>query len=78
MTATNFPNGIRGPLLNASAAQPSAITNITDNSGGTASGTIAAIGATYDQDEVRNAIASLAAKVEELNDALQAAQVTAS
>ena len=36
---------------------------LTDNSGGTAADTIAAIGATYDQDEVRNAVASLAAKI---------------
>lgn len=36
---------------------------LTDSSGGTASNTIAAIGATYVQAEVRNAIASLAAKV---------------
>lgn len=36
---------------------------LTDNSGGTASATIAAIGATYDQAEVRNAIASLASAV---------------
>jgi len=36
---------------------------LTDNSGGTASETIAAIGATYDQAEVRNAVASLAAQV---------------
>jgi hypothetical protein len=36
---------------------------LTDNSTGTASDTIAAIGATYNQDQVRNAVASLAAKV---------------
>ena len=46
-----------------------AITALTDNSGGTASNTIAAIGGTYSQTEVRNAIASLAAKI----NALQAA-----
>lgn len=51
--------------MNARFAE-NAPTAITDNSGGTASDTIAAIGATYDQDEVRNAIASLVAKVEEL------------
>lgn len=39
---------------------------LTDSSGGTASGTIAAIGATYDQAEVRNAVASLAAKINHL------------
>ena len=33
---------------------------LTDNSGGTAADTIAAIGATYNQAEVRNAVASLA------------------
>ena len=36
---------------------------LTDSSGGTAADTIAVIGATYDQAEVRNAVASLAAKV---------------
>lgn len=76
MPATNFPNGIVAPLLNASGTQPTAITDLTDNSGGTASDTIAAIGATYNQAQVQNAIASLAAKFNELNAALQAAQVT--
>jgi len=46
-----------------------AVTVLTDSSGGTASDTIAAIGATYDQAEVRNAIASLAAKVNALLNA---------
>lgn len=36
---------------------------LTDSSGGTASDTIAAIGGTYSQTEVRNAVASLAAKI---------------
>ena len=44
-------------------AVETAIATLTDSSGGTASDTIAAIGATYDQAEVRNAVASLAAKV---------------
>jgi hypothetical protein len=39
---------------------------LTDSSSGTASQTIAAIGATYDQDEVRNAVASLADEVNKL------------
>ena len=39
---------------------------LTDNSSGTASQTIAAIGGTYDQDEVRDAIASLADEVNKL------------
>lgn len=43
-----------------------AIASLTDSSGGTAADTIAAIGATYDQAEVRNAVASLAAKVNRL------------
>lgn len=42
------------------------ITALTDNSGGTADNTIAAIGATYDQAEVRNAVADLAAKINEI------------
>jgi hypothetical protein len=48
--------------LVTTAVQP-ALTAITDSSGGTASTTIAAIGATYDQDQVRNAVASLALAV---------------
>lgn len=44
----------------------STIAELTDSSGGTASGTIAAIGGTYSQSEVANAIASLAAKVNSL------------
>lgn len=76
MPVTNFPNGITGPILPASGTQTAAITDLTDNSGGTAADTIAAIGATYDQAEVANAIASLAAKVNDLNAALQAAQIT--
>lgn len=76
MTATNFPNGVRAPLLNASNAQPTAIVDLTDNSGGTGSDTIAVIGASYSQSEVANAVASLADKINEINAALQAAQVT--
>ena len=75
---TNFPNGIRAPLLNSSNAQPTAIVDLTDNSGGTGTDTIAVIGATYSQTEVANAIASLSDKITELNAALQAAQITAS
>ncbi|MGI9297766.1 MAG: hypothetical protein ACR2QC_07700 [Gammaproteobacteria bacterium] len=45
--------------------------NLTDNSGGAASDTIAVIGATYDQAEVRNAVASLAAKVNALQTELR-------
>lgn len=39
---------------------------LTDNSGGTASQTIAAIGASYSQTEVRNAVASLADEINKL------------
>ena len=46
------------------------ITRLTDSSGGTASNTIAAIGGTYSQTEVRNAVASLAAKINELQAAI--------
>jgi len=44
---------------------------ITDNSGGTASTTIAVIGATYDQAEVANAVASLAAQINAILERLQ-------
>lgn len=77
MTATNFPNGITAPILQTDGNPQSAIVSLTDNSGGTGADTIAVIGGTYDQAEVANAIASLAAKVNELNAALKAAQITA-
>lgn len=47
-------------------AQRGAVAELTDNSGGTAADTIAAIGGTYSQSEVRNAIASLTSKVNSL------------
>ena len=50
---------------------PAKVTALTDNSGGSASDTIAVIGATYDQAEVRDAVASLAAKVNALETALR-------
>lgn len=49
--------------------------SLTDSSGGTAADTIAAIGATYDQAEVRDAVASLAAKVNAIIAALESAGV---
>lgn len=76
MPGTNFPNGIRAPLLQPNGVARSSITNLTDNSGGTSSNTIAAIGGTYNQAEMRNAIASLSAKITELNNALTSTQVT--
>lgn len=45
-------------------------TSLTDSSGGTASDTIAAISGTYVQSEVRNAIASLAAKINDIGSKL--------
>lgn len=78
MPTTNFPNGITGPIIPADGTQTAAIVDLTDNSGGTGSDTIAVIGATYDQAEVANAVASLSDKITELNAALQAAGVTAS
>lgn len=65
-----------GLLTVTTVDAPAHITSLTDNSGGTASDTIAAIGATYSQTEVRNAVASLAAKIESLTVALEAAGVT--
>lgn len=94
MPATNFPGGIRAPLLNSSGAQPSAIADLTDNSGGTANDTVEACGTAVtgvdgtgsnaaskaDVDArltaIANNFADLAAKVNELNAALQSAQVT--
>jgi len=48
---------------NISSADGAAIVSLTDSSGGTASNTLAAISGTYSQSEVRNSIATLAAKV---------------
>ena len=64
MAKTKFPGGVIAPLTDSSTG--TAVTSLTDNSAGTASDTIAAIGATYSQTEVRNAVASLAAKVNEI------------
>ena len=50
---------------NKTVANPTAAT-LTDNSGGTASQTIAAIGSSYNQGEVRNAVASLTDEVNKL------------
>lgn len=46
--------------------------SITDNSGGSGSATIAAIGSTYNQAEVRNAIATLASVVNRISGYLVA------
>lgn len=63
-----------GPLTIEAAPNATAfdaVVTLTDNSGGTAAATIAAIGATYDQAEVRNAVASLAAAVNALAARIQ-------
>jgi hypothetical protein len=59
-----------GEVLAEVGGVSAAVATLTDNSGGTASNTIAVIGATYDQAEVRNAVASLAAKVNALIEAI--------
>ena len=55
--------GINTRFTTADAATAA---TLTDSSSGSAGATIAAIGATYDQDEVRDAVASLAAQVNAL------------
>lgn len=55
----------RGMRLKPDAAAATAST-LTDNSGGTASTTLAAISGAYSQAEVRNSIATLAAQVNAL------------
>lgn len=63
-TAAKAETGTKAKVLLANnLPQASALVTLTDNSGGTAGDTIAAIGGTYNQAEVRNAIASLAAKI---------------
>lgn len=56
----------KGLPRSLSRSDAALIATLTDDSGGTASDTIAAIGATYSQTEVANAIASLTAKVNAL------------
>lgn len=63
MPATVYPNGVQGPRLDTTG---NTITDLTDNSGGTASDTIPSISASYNQAEIQNALASLAAKINEV------------
>lgn len=56
-------SGVGVVEFDASKGALGAISALTDNSGGTASTTIAAIGGTYSQAEVRNAVASLVAAI---------------
>lgn len=58
--------------------QVALIAALTDSSGGTASGTLAAISATYVQTEIRNSIASLNAKIAAILVALKAHGLVAS
>ena len=62
-TGAAWPIGMRIQFQFDRAAYPA----LTDNSGGTAAQTIAAIGATYVQAEVRNAVATLAAAINQLS-----------
>lgn len=50
---------------------PTSLVSFTDNSGGTASDTIAAISATPTQAEVANAVASLAKKIDDIINILK-------
>lgn len=56
--------------VDSAVSVTSAITSLTDSSGGTASDTIAAVPGAYTQATLANQIASLAAKVNALNTAL--------
>ena len=62
------------------AAQQSTIAALTDNSGGTASDTLASItgGGSACEDATKNAVASLAAKVDAILTALKAHGIIAS
>lgn len=79
---TNFPNGISGPIVGSAGTQASAIVDLTDSTGGTAGNTIAdlADGTTYatDHPTIENNFASLAAKVNAIIAALEAADIIAS
>lgn len=56
----------------AAKTEVTALTELTDNSGGTASDTIADVPGTYTEATLANQIASLAAKVNEIIAALKA------
>lgn len=65
-------------VVQAHIADPATQTQdaLTDNSGGTPGTTIAAIGATYTQSEVRNAVATLAAQLAKVKTDLAAVRTT--
>ncbi len=64
--------GVDAPFLRPAAA----ITPLTDNSGGTASATLADVPASYTEATLANQIASLAAKINEIIVVLQSKGVT--
>lgn len=76
MPATNFPNGIVAPILQSDGTQQSAITDLTDSSGGSADGTIAAVSGSGADAAINNNFADVAAQLAALNAALQAAGIT--
>ena len=59
-------NGFEGPITGVLTG----VTALTDNSGGTASDTIADVPAAYDEATLANQIASLTAKINEIITAL--------
>lgn len=54
------------------ATEPSALTDLTDSSGGTANTTVQAIGGTYSQSEVANNFADVTAAINKLNAIVRA------
>lgn len=71
-----------GPVHSAAAGgeltrnpMQAAITNITDSTGGTTDGTLAAAGAVYDQAVINNNFADVAAKLNAILTALRNANI---
>lgn len=76
MPATNFPNGIVAPILQSDGTQQAAITDLTDSSGGSTDGTLAAVSGSGADVAINNNFADVAAQLAALNAALQAAGIT--
>lgn len=68
-------DALAGDPLDGDASKAAPTTSLTDNSGGTAADIIAAIGGSYSQAEVANAVASLSAKVNAVIKALEDANL---
>lgn len=66
-----------GGAIQAAGTQASAIADLTDNSGGTADGTIADVEAIYTEATLANNFADLAAKVNAILAALRGAGIIA-